>query len=130
MLKTMSAVRVDECVFPGRSAALSHMAGCRVLIALGRTNISAHGFRSTFRDSASETTTYSREVAEMALAHAISSDAEALTVTVISSKKAPYDAGLGARLCDPAGAGKAWCRAQQSNNKRLHRGSEARRGLW
>ena len=42
VLKTMSAARVDECVFPDRGAALSHMARCRVLIALGRTNISVH----------------------------------------------------------------------------------------
>jgi integrase len=36
-----------------------------------------HGFRSTFRDWASETTAYPRDVCEMALAHAISSKVEA-----------------------------------------------------
>jgi len=36
-----------------------------------------HGFRSTFRDWAAERTNYPRELAEMALAHAIDSKAEA-----------------------------------------------------
>ena len=36
-----------------------------------------HGFRSTFRDWASETTTHSNEVAEMALAHSIRNRVEA-----------------------------------------------------
>ena len=36
-----------------------------------------HGFRSTFRDWASENTNYAREVAEMCLAHTISSPVEA-----------------------------------------------------
>jgi integrase len=35
-----------------------------------------HGFRSTFRDWAAEQTNYPREVAEMALAHAVGSDVE------------------------------------------------------
>ena len=36
-----------------------------------------HGFRSTFRDWASERTNYPRGVAEMALAHAIGDRVEA-----------------------------------------------------
>jgi integrase len=36
-----------------------------------------HGFRSTFRDWASERTNYPRDVAEMALAHAIGNKVEA-----------------------------------------------------
>jgi integrase len=36
-----------------------------------------HGFRSTFRDWASERTNYPRDVAEMALAHAIGDKVEA-----------------------------------------------------
>ncbi|NML17437.1 hypothetical protein HHL10_20920 [Azohydromonas sp. G-1-1-14] len=37
----------------------------------------AHGFRSTFRDWAAERTQFPREVAEMALAHAIGDKVEA-----------------------------------------------------
>jgi integrase len=35
-----------------------------------------HGFRSTFRDWTSETTTYPRELAEMALAHQVGNEVE------------------------------------------------------
>ena len=44
---------------------------------MGRADITAHGFRSTFRDWAAERTTFAREVAEMALAHAIPDAVEA-----------------------------------------------------
>jgi integrase len=53
------------------------MAMSRVLAALGRADVSVHGFRSTFRDWAAEATAYPREAAEMALAHAIGNQAEA-----------------------------------------------------
>jgi integrase len=44
---------------------------------LERDDITAHGFRSTFRDWAAERTNYPREVAEMALAHTVSDKVEA-----------------------------------------------------
>ncbi len=43
----------------------------------GNRTITVHGFRSTFRDWAAERTNYPREVAEMALAHAIPNAVEA-----------------------------------------------------
>ncbi len=52
------------------------MALLRVLDRMGRSDITVHGFRSTFKDWAAETTNYAKnEVSEMALAHAIGSDA-------------------------------------------------------
>lgn len=39
--------------------------------------VTAHGFRSSFRDWASETTNHPRELAEMALAHTIENKVEA-----------------------------------------------------
>lgn len=42
-----------------------------------RDDITAHGFRSTFRDWAAESTNYPRDVAEMALAHTIGDKVEA-----------------------------------------------------
>jgi integrase len=42
-----------------------------VLRRMGRRDITVHGFRSTFRDWASETTAYPRDVCEMALAHVV-----------------------------------------------------------
>ena len=44
---------------------------------MGRDDLTVHGFRSTFRDWASERTNFSSEVVEMALAHAIDSKTEA-----------------------------------------------------
>lgn len=68
----------SEFIFPGRSAAkpLSNMV---FLMTLRRTNdpVTAHGFRSAFRDWASERTNFPREVCEMALAHAIKDKSEA-----------------------------------------------------
>ena len=51
------------------SKALHHAAGTR--------GVTVHGLRSTFRDWAAEETHYPREVAEMALAHAIGDKVEA-----------------------------------------------------
>jgi integrase len=44
---------------------------------MGRDDLTAHGFRSTFRDWAAERTNFPSEVAEMALAHAVSDKVEA-----------------------------------------------------
>jgi integrase len=56
---------------------LSNMSMLQLLKRMGRANITPHGFRSTFRDWASETTDHPREVAEMALAHTVSDKVEA-----------------------------------------------------
>jgi integrase len=67
-----------DAVFPGRSAGgfLNQDAMADVLTKL-RPGITVHGFRSTFRDWAAETTGYPNHVVEMALAHAISNGVEA-----------------------------------------------------
>jgi integrase len=59
-----------------RVFALSHGLMLEVLKGV-RPGTTVHGFRSTFRDWASERTSYPREVAEAALAHAISNKVEA-----------------------------------------------------
>jgi integrase len=65
-------------LFPGRSGTrpLSNMV---FLMALRRINltITAHGFRSAFRDWAAEQTSYPRDVCEMALAHTVRDKTEA-----------------------------------------------------
>src|SRR5579871_3447912 len=53
------------------------MALLSVLKRMERKGITCHGFRSTFKDWASETTRYPKELTEIALAHAIASDVEA-----------------------------------------------------
>ena len=54
------------------------MAMLALIERMGRADLTAHGFRSTFRDWAAERTDFPREVAEMTLAHTISSKAEAV----------------------------------------------------
>lgn len=67
-----------EFVFAGGSLGkpLSNMAMLKVLERMGRNDLTVHGFRSTFRDWASELTNFPNEVIEMALAHAIDSKTE------------------------------------------------------
>ncbi len=60
---------------PGKP--ISDMSMTAVLRRMGRDGITVHGFRSTFRDWAGETTGFPREVIEAALAHGIKDKAEA-----------------------------------------------------
>jgi integrase len=66
-------------VFPGprRALPLSNMSLLMCLRRMGRGDLTAHGFRSTFSDWAAERTAYPREVVEMALAHAVENKVEA-----------------------------------------------------
>ena len=68
-----------EFVFPGRrmDRPLSNMAFLAVLKRMGRPDLTAHGFRSSFRDWAAERTDHSRDVVEMAPAHSIGDKVEA-----------------------------------------------------
>ena len=66
----------DDVVFPGSSgSSLSDMTLSAVLERMGR-DVTVHGFRSTFRDWAGDTTAYPRDVVEMALAHSVGSAME------------------------------------------------------
>jgi integrase len=56
---------------------LSDMTLTAVLRRMGRNDMTAHGFRSTFRDWAAENTHHPNHVVELALAHAIGDKVEA-----------------------------------------------------
>ena len=56
---------------------LSNVAKAALLKRMKHYAITVHGFRSTFRDWASEQTSFPHEVCEMALAHVIGNKAEA-----------------------------------------------------
>jgi integrase len=83
ILREMAEARVsndsEALVFPGRDTGrpLSDMSLTAVLRRMGRGELIAHGFRSSFRDWAAETTAYPNELIEMALAHAIGDKVEA-----------------------------------------------------
>lgn len=65
-------------IFSGRKSGepLSQMAFLMLLRRMG-TSITAHGFRSTFRDWAAERTNFPREICEAALAHSLKDKTEA-----------------------------------------------------
>jgi integrase len=98
ILKAMEKVRQDDFVFPGmkKDKGLSNMSLLAVIKRMngaakpkGETpkpiwfdprtgdSVVPHGFRSSFRDWAAETTNFPRELAEKALAHAVRSEVEA-----------------------------------------------------
>jgi integrase len=79
IIDELRAIRQGALLFPGAKAGrpLSHGAMLRVLTAMGRNDLSVHGFRSTFRDWAAECTNFPREACEAALAHAVENKAEA-----------------------------------------------------
>jgi integrase len=66
-------------IFPGAKEGkpMSDMTLAAVLKRMGRTGITVHGFRSTFRDWAGETTAHPRDVIENALSHQLKDKAEA-----------------------------------------------------
>jgi integrase len=66
-------------VFPGMKVGfpISNMTFLMLLRRMKRGDLTAHGFRSTFRDWAAERTDYQNEVAEAALAHTVRNQAEA-----------------------------------------------------
>jgi len=78
IIEAMKAVREGDYVFPGRSAntPLSSMAMLKFLGRMGRGDLTVHGFRSTFKDWASEQTSFPNELSEMALAHTIENKVE------------------------------------------------------
>jgi integrase len=81
IIEGMKAERINDhpFVFPGArpDKGLSNMAMLKLLGRMDRDDLTAHGFRSTFRDWAAECTSFATEVAEMALAHTVSDKVEA-----------------------------------------------------
>ena len=76
-LRTLPRIVDSELLFPNmKGTVLSDMTLTAVLRRMG-SPVTAHGFRSTFRDWAGETTAYPREVIEHALAHQLKDKAEA-----------------------------------------------------
>lgn len=77
LLRALPRIEGSDLVFPSRKGTpLSDMTLTKIMRDMGLESV-PHGFRSTFRDWASERTNYPREVAEMALAHAIGDKVEA-----------------------------------------------------
>jgi integrase len=80
IIEKMKGEQVNDhpFVFPGGrpGSPLSNMAMLKLLQRMSRGDLTAHGFRSSFRDWAAEMTHFPTEVAEMALAHTVSDKVE------------------------------------------------------
>jgi integrase len=79
ILEEMAAIRDGEFVFPGAKAGrpLSNMALLMLLRRMRHGDLTARGFRSTFRDWAGDIADFPSEVAELALAHTVGDKVEA-----------------------------------------------------
>lgn len=80
LIANMKAIATDgELIFPGAKEGkpLSDMSLTAVFRRMDRGDLTMHGFRSTFRDWAAETTDYPHEMQEMALAHTVGDKVEA-----------------------------------------------------
>jgi integrase len=79
VIEQMAAIRQSEFVFPGNKANRpigNTAAFFKLLRQLNRGDLTARGFRSTFRDWCAERSNFPNEVCEMALAHAVGSKVE------------------------------------------------------
>ena len=89
--------RATAFIFSGENPKkkLPHEKMLKVLKVL-RPGLTVHGFRSTFKDWASEQTAYANEVSEIALAHKVGDKVEnAYRRTDLVREAAPADGGLG-----------------------------------
>ncbi|MGY8812721.1 MAG: tyrosine-type recombinase/integrase [Pseudomonadales bacterium] len=79
LLEQLSRHDDNPHLFPGMKAGkpLSNMAMLMGLRHIKRTDLTMHGFRSTFRDWAGECTPHPRDVCEQALAHSLGNAVEA-----------------------------------------------------
>jgi integrase len=68
----------DDLIFPGAKFGkpLSNMVMKSLFNRMGVENVTTHGFRSSFRDWAGESTLHPREICEAALAHTIGNAVE------------------------------------------------------
>ncbi|WP_235988711.1 tyrosine-type recombinase/integrase [Pseudorhizobium endolithicum] len=79
ILRSLVSDKDSDYVFIGdkKGKPLSNMSLLMTLRRMKRTDLTTHGFRSTFRDWCAEMTAYPNELCEMALAHTVSDKVEA-----------------------------------------------------
>lgn len=108
LLYRLAGARTGAHVFPGQRSGkpLSCMAMTQVLRRMGRGDLTAHGFRSTFRDWAGNKTSFPREVAEAALAHVIGDKVEQAYRRSDALEKRRKLIAAWARHCRPGQGGK------------------------
>jgi integrase len=75
-LRPKTVKPTDYVFIAPKGGSLSDMAFSRLLARMKRSQMTVHGFRSSFRDWAGDMTSFAREDVEMALAHTIASSTE------------------------------------------------------
>jgi integrase len=102
IVREMEAARTDDYIFPGqrRGLPLSNMSMEMLLRRMG-VDATVHGFRSAFRDWAGDKTNFPREVAEAALAHALTNETEAAYRRSDALEKRRRLIDAWARYCSP-----------------------------
>jgi integrase len=77
-MQRLQPASADAFVFPGGKSdrSLSNMAFLMLLRRMGRDDLTAHGFRASFKTWASERTSFLNEIVEAALAHVVGSKVE------------------------------------------------------
>jgi integrase len=77
-LRSAHEIRFGDYVFPGRARGepMSNMTMLELLKDMGRTGITVHGFRATFRTWADEEMNFSNQAVEFCLAHVPGDEAE------------------------------------------------------
>jgi integrase len=96
----------DRFIFPGMKAGrgLSNMALLETLRRMDRGELTAHGFRSSFRDWARQCTNFPRDIAELALAHGNEDRVEAAYARGDALEKRRQLMAAWSRHCDTAPA--------------------------
>lgn len=107
LLKALPRTEGTELVFPGsKGKPLSDMTLTAVMRRM-KVDAVPHGFRSTFRDWASERTNYPNELAEMALAHTIGNKVEAAYRRGDMIEKRRHMMSAWAKFCEKHQAGRS-----------------------
>jgi integrase len=103
IVERMAEIRTGDLVFPGRRRRrpLSNTSLARLCPALA----TAHGFRSAFRDWAGEETSFPREIAEQALAHATGGAVEQAYRRGDALEKRRALMQAWAQFCEPGASG-------------------------
>jgi integrase len=106
IITKLAMYRISDYVFPNHSNGkpLSNAGMSSVLKRLDRTDITVHGFRSTFRDYVAEKTATPERTAEAALAHKLKDASEAAYQRGDLIQKREILMQLWADYCYPSGA--------------------------
>ena len=102
IIEQMAEIRTGDLVFPGQRRRRPLSGATLAALVLGAT---VHGFRSSFRDWAGEETSFPREIAEQALAHATGGAVERAyrRGDALEKRRALMEAW--ANYCEPGAAG-------------------------